>query len=401
MKKILFVINTMGRAGAEMALIEMLSQIEPEEYEVSLFILSGQGELVHDLPAHVRLMNEYVDDTSVLSKEGTNRLIRNLIRNSLRSGALFYRIPYLVKNACIMLAKGTLSLNKLTRRLLADSARRFPEEYDLAVAYLEGGASFYVDAYVKAKKKAAFIHVDYNQAGYNRSLDAQIYPHFDRIFTVSEEVRQSFLTAYPECASKTENFHNMLNAERIREKSKLPGGFSDEYDGFRILTVGRLYAQKAFEISIEAMKLLKEAGIDARWYVLGEGEERQHLEQLIRQYHLEADFLLLGAKDNPYPYFVQTDIYVHASRFEGKSIAIQEAQILGCPMIVSDCSGNREQVENEADGLICELSAESIKEAILRLYGDRSLRERLGKGAAMRPQVSKEERKKLYAVMQD
>jgi glycosyltransferase involved in cell wall biosynthesis len=298
-----------------------------------------------------------------------------------------------------MLGRKNFSLNKLMRRLLADSAARVSGEYDLAVAYLEGGASFYVDEYVAAKKKAAFIHVDYNRAGYNRCLDNDIYLRYDRIFTVSDEVRRAFLQTYPECENRTNIFHNMLNRKRILEKAKLAGGFSDNYDGFRILTVGRLYAQKALEISIEAMRLLKESGIGARWYVLGEGEERKALEKRIRRYHLEEDFLLPGATDNPYPYFAQTDLYVHASRFEGKSIAIQEAQILGCPMIVSDCSGNREQVTHEKDGLLCALSPEGIRDAVMRLYGDTQLRERLGKEAARRSQVSEEELEKFYELL--
>ena len=97
---------------------------------------------------------------------------------------------------------------------------------------------------------------------------------------------------------------------------------------------------------VPAMKLLKDQGIKARWYVLGEGELRNKLQQKIDSLGLKEDFLLLGAKENPYPYYKQCDLYVHATRFEGKSIAIQEAQVLGCTILVSDCSGNREMWTN-------------------------------------------------------
>ena len=50
MKKILFVINTMGRGGAEMALLELLRSMRKREFEVSLYVLTGQGELVQQLP---------------------------------------------------------------------------------------------------------------------------------------------------------------------------------------------------------------------------------------------------------------------------------------------------------------------------------------------------------------
>ena len=147
----------------------------------------------------------------------------------------------------------------------------------------------------------------------------------------------------------------------------MPGGFSDHYDGIRILTVGRLTELKAYPVAIEAMRLLKKANIDARWYVLGEGPEREKLEKQISDAGLEQDFLLLGAVDNPYPYYAQADLYVHATQYEGKSIAIQEAQILGRAVIASDRSGNREQIQSGEDGILCDLTAEAVKDAVIYL----------------------------------
>lgn len=97
---------------------------------------------------------------------------------------------------------------------------------------------------------------------------------------------------------------------------------------------------------------------------------------------LTEDFILYGAVNNPYPFMKQADIYVHASRFEGKSIAIQEAQILGKPMVVSDCSGNREQVCHGRDGLMCGLTPDSLAENIMLLLEDEALRGKLGAAAA-------------------
>ena len=129
--------------------------------------------------------------------------------------------------------------------------------------------------------------------------------------------------------SRTVIFHNLIDRREILRKADLPGGFEDAYDGKRILTVGRLTAQKSYETAIDAMKLLKDQGIKVHWYVLGEGELRQKLQQKIDSLGLTEDFVLLGARENPYPYYRQCDLYVHATRFEGKSIAVQEAQILG------------------------------------------------------------------------
>lgn len=399
MKKLLFVINTLGQAGAETALLSLLNSMDREAYEISLYVLMGQGEMVHRLPEGVTLLNKTYQDASVLSSEG-RKYIRKTVLHALFSKGNFIRLfPYMLKNACRMLQRGGLLADKLLWRALSDSGMQLTQEYDLAVSYLEGGSAYYVADHVKAKKKAAFIHVDYEKAGYTRALDKDCYLKFDRIFTVSDEVRKAFLTAYPELADQTEIFHNVLNRDGILQRATEGQGFSDTYDGLRILSVGRLTTQKAFEISIEAMKLLKDAGEHVRWYVLGEGDQRKKLTEKIAELGLKEDFLLPGARENPYPYMREADIYVHASRFEGKSIAIQEAQILGKPIVVSDCSGNREQVIPDVDGLMCDLTPESLCRSIQRLIRDASYREKLGKAAATKNQDAQSEIQKLLSIL--
>lgn len=381
MKKILFVINTLGQAGAETALAELLCNINPEEYEVSLLVLMEQGEMIRRIPKYVKVLNNRYSELSVLSKEGKKQLNKTVLHHMFAHGSVWKNIPYLFGNLCAMIGKGRIQPDKSLWRIMADGAMRVSDEYDIAVAYLEGGAAYYVDKHVKAKKKVGFIHIDYSQAGYTRKLDKNCYDGFQNIFTVSDEVKKHFLEVYPEYKEKTDIFHNMMNQEKIRRMAKETGGFEDDYKGKRILTVGRLTPQKAYEVSIEAMKLLQQEGHMVRWYVLGEGEMRKSLEQQIARNGLQEEFLLLGAKDNPYPYMAQTDLYVHCTRFEGKSIAIQEAQTLGCAILVSDCNGNREQVEHGVDGWMCNLTPEDIKNAIVTLLQDEKTTERIKQGA--------------------
>lgn len=380
-KRILFVMNTLGRAGAETALLELLNRLEGS-YEIDLYVLMGQGELGSKLPSGVRLLNRHFNGCSVHSAGGRLRMAGTIAKASLCRATVIRLFPYLCRSLWAMLKKRRIQVDKLMWRVLSDGGMRFSEEYDLAVAFLEGGAAYYVADHVRARKKAAFIHIDYEQAGYTRSLDRDCYLQFDALFPVAEEIMEKLLHIYPECADRTHVFHNLVNKDAILEKSVRGEGFTDGYRGTRILTVGRLTGQKAYPVAIEAMKLLKDAGYQARWYVLGEGDERRSLERLIAEYELEEDFILAGAVENPFPYYRQTDLYVHATRFEGKSIAIEEAQILGCPIIASDCTGNREQIIHEQDGILCELSPEAVCDAVLKLLRDESLRERLGKAAA-------------------
>ena len=401
--RILFVINTLGQAGAETALLSLLQTLAREKgearYEISLYVLTGQGEMASRLPADVRLLNKKYREESVLTAKGRKYLKKTVLKAMFTRGTVVKLLPYLVKNTCTMLGKKRLLPDKLLWRVLSDGGMVLPEEYDLAVSYLEGGAAYFVADHVKAAKKAAFIHVDYEKAGYTRALDKDCYLAFDKIFTVSDEVREAFLKAYPELPEKTEVFHNILNKEEIVRRAEEGEGFTDGFTGTRLLSVGRLTAQKAFEVSVDAMKRLKDAGKNVRWYVLGEGDQRKKLQEQIDALRLTEDFILYGAVNNPYPFMKQADIYVHASRFEGKSIAIQEAQILGKPMVVSDCSGNREQVCHGKDGLMCGLTPESLAENIMLLLEDEALRGKLGAAAAKKNADAAEEIQKLLSML--
>lgn len=364
-KKLLFVINTLGCGGAERAMLNLFDALDPKKYEISLFVLTGQGELSHALPKHVRLLNRDYKDVSVLTGEGRKLLIRSVLRAGSKKGLFLRRASYLLKNFWDMRRRGKILPDKLCWRVLSDGAPLIRREYDLAVAYLEGGATYYVAEHVKARKKAAFVHIDYGKAGYTRKLDRDCYQKFDRIFTVSDEVRAHFLEVYPEHEKKVSVFHNLINQERIRQMAEQGSGFDDEFQGYRILTVGRLTQQKRYDIAIQAMALLKEkCSVPVRWYVLGEGELWESLRQQIKDAGVEQEFIFLGVKENPFPYYKNCDLYVHATGFEGKSIAIQEAQTLGKPILATDCSGNREQIVHDVDGRMCPLDPKCVSEEI-------------------------------------
>lgn len=385
-KKILFVINTFSRAGAETALLDLLCKLdeinqkaENPPYELSLFVLMAQGELASRLPQGVRLVNRNYSMESVLEPDGKRHIVKTVMKSLLSGGTGLKLSGYMLRALRQMRRKNRVQYDKLLWRALSDGAQRLDETYDLAIAFLEGGSAYYVADHVKAKKKAAFIHIDYEQAGYTRTLDQDCYLKFDAVFPIGEQVKNQFLKVYPECSARTCIFHNVINVDAIRARSKGGNGFTDQFDGIRILTVGRLTEQKAYPYAVDAMRVLRDQGVKARWYVLGEGPKREELEKQIAQYGLQEDFLLLGATDNPYPYFAQTDIYVHATRFEGKSIAIQEAQVLGCAIVASDI--NWEQIEQGKDGLLCELDAREIAKAIRYLIEHPRERELMGQAA--------------------
>lgn len=370
LKSILFVINTLGIGGAEKALINLFKYMDTNRYEISLYVLTGQGELFNQIPAEINILNKKFFPISVYSKYGRMRLLITVVGAMTKRAALIKRGGYILKNLFDMMKRRGIQKEKVLWKILSDGGQRLEKEYDLAVAYLEGGSAYYVASHVKAKKKAAFIHINYGKAGYSRKLDEECYLNYEHIFAVSEKVKEKFLLAYPECMQNTTIFYNLIDVQNILCRSIEAGGFSDYYDGFRILTVGRLVSQKALDIAVDAMKILKETGKDFRWYVLGDGEMRKSLEEQIRSYGLSEEFILLGTVANPYPFYKQCDLYVHTARYEGKSIAVEEAQVLGCAIVATNYAGVEEQIENGVDGIVCELTAKALAKEILNLADD-------------------------------
>ena len=399
MKKILFVINTLGRGGAENALIQLIKKLDKNEYDISLYVILGQGELIEKVPEHVHVLNESFDASSVLSREGKKMMKKRIFGMFFKNASVFKNFFYIILNWVKMVFKGRVLPDKLLWKTLSDASPVFEEKYDLAVAFLEGASAYYVNKYVNADKKAAFIHVNYVEAGYSRKLDKDVYTGFDRIFTVSGDVRESFISEYPECEDKTKIFENIIDKEYVLKKGEEAGGFEDEFNGKRILTIARLTAQKAIDVSVESMKILSESGENVKWYVLGDGELREKLKSRIEKYDLKDKFILLGVKDNPFTYLKQCDIYVHATRFEGKSMAIREAQIMGKPIIVSDCNSNAELVKDNEDALVCKLDPADLSDKIKTLLHDENLCKTIGANAEKKFTESNESIEELLSLI--
>ena len=234
-KKILFVTNTMGRAGAEKCLQALLELLDPEKYDLSVYSIINRGELYDDMPDYVHILNQNPCNKSVLDRAGLAAIARQILWSLVKKCGFITYIPYFFSVLFHQLRIRRLDFSKLFWMLLARNAKRFDEEYDLAVAFIEGAATYYVSRYVKAKKKATYVHIDYLAAGYSPNLDRKYYDRFDRVFCVSDTVRKVFLTAYPDYESKTFFFHNMVPRDRILRLAKEGKGFTDDFDGLRAL----------------------------------------------------------------------------------------------------------------------------------------------------------------------
>ena len=397
-KKILFVTNTMGRAGAEKCLQALLELLDPEKYDMSVYSIINRGELYSDMPEYVHILNKNPCTKSVLDNAGLAAIGRQILWSLLKKFSFITYIPYFFRVLFHQIKSKHLDFSKLFWMLLARNAKLFNEEYDLAVAFIEGAATYYVADYVKAKKKATYVHIDYLAAGYSPKLDRKYYDKFDRVFCVSDTVRKVFLKAYPDYSQKTFFFHNMVPRERIIRLSKEGQGFTDGFDGLRILTVGRLHYQKAYDLAIPALAELRRRGHNVRWYVIGEGAEEDNLRALIRQNGVEDSFILLGTTPNPYPYIANCDIYSQASRFEGWCIALAESLVLARPVLASRCAGNEEQVTDGETGVLIDLSTENIVEGMEKLITSPELRKKFTRNLSGVALDFKKDLEMLYAL---
>ena len=149
-----------------------------------------------------------------------------------------------------------------------------------------------------------------------------------------------------------------------------------------ILAVGRLHRQKNFEMLIEAFSKSK-VSKSAKLLILGEGEERENLERLIKRRELFDKVFLMGKVDNVKDFYKQAKIFVLSSRFEGFPNALCEALGFGVPSVSTDCpTGPNELISSGVNGLLVPNEDENaLKEAIERLYFDEKLQDDFKKEA--------------------
>jgi len=131
-------------------------------------------------------------------------------------------------------------------------------------------------------------------------------------------------------------------------------------------------------LGIKAFSLLQNVvRTKLRWYIIGSGADKELIEQQIIEYKLEDNIILLGVQENPYIWMKYCDFYFQPSRFEGKSIAIDEALILQKPILVTNFSTVNDQIQHLVTGYIVNLNAEEIAEGIINMTEDKELRANL------------------------
>lgn len=254
-----------------------------------------------------------------------------------------------------------------------------PKHYDIAVGFRQSPVSYWL-----AKNKCdadlsvGFWHTDADFENTSQLEECLNYP--DRICCVSDAITEQMKNKYPELCEKFCTVYNLFDTKTIQMNAS---EYNAEFDPdlFNIVTVGRLSLPKKITLIPEISDYIKKKGFRFKWYIVGDGEERSTIEREIALYNVSDCVILLGAKDNPFPYMKQADLFVLTSAWESYGMVVTEALILGTPVVAGDYPALHEILDDGVTGIIAENNAKGITEAIEKVISDEKLYSQLKIGA--------------------
>lgn len=407
--RIFIAIHYLELGGAETSLIGLLHAFDPEKVDVDLFVYSHQGELMKAIPSHVNLLPEnktwsmFEKPLKEVLKAGQLRLFLARMKAKRQMKAYVKRVQPSDGSAIFGF------LGKEVSKVIPDIN---PDvEYDLAISYLH--PHDFVLNHVRAKKKLCWIHTDYSTIDVNTELELPVWGAYDHIVSISPDCTKSFLLKFPSLKDKILEMENILPVGLIKERAneslidtnyhklstntstQLCTGLSinssfentdEEQKGkffnsqildkkeIILLSVGRICEAKNYDNIPFMMAELKKlsSSLSFKWYIVGPGNHDE-IDALSKELGVDDVVTFLGPSSNPYPYIKACDIYVHPSRYEGKSIVVREAQILCKPVIITNYPTAKSQINDGVDGVICELDNQKIAEAIYQLANDNKM----------------------------
>lgn len=392
-KNILFIIPSLGAGGGEKSLINLLLQFDFNKYNVDLFLLNHNGLFMDFIPKEVNVIN-IPEDVKVFNKNLKESLIESLSNGKIKLA--YSRLMFCIKNRINTVGKG----EQYAWKYLRNAIGKLDKRYDAAIGYLEKTSNYICVDCVQADKKIGWIHNDYRKLDLDKEFDKKYFKKLNYLITVSEECESILKSEFPEEKNKIKLIYNIVSKKAIETlaQEKLD---EDEMpkDKINILSIGRLHEQKGFDMAIEACKILIDKGYTVCWSIIGEGVEREKLELLIEKNNLKESFKLLGLKSNPYKYIKACDIYAQPSRYEGKSVAIDEVKILCKPIVVTNFSTVYDQIENNVTGIISKMNSNGICNGIEELLINHKLKNKIVMNLNSLQLGNEDEIKKIYELL--
>lgn len=333
MKKILFIIPTLGHGGAEKVLVNLVNNMDRSKFDISVQVLFKGGVNEQFLKSDIKFKYYY--------------------KKQFRGNS---------KYLCLF------SPEKLYKKFIK-------EKYDIIVSYLEGPTARIVSGCNNPNTKlVSWIHckMDTPESGYvgfrNFEEAKKCYNKFDNTVCVSKWVMDYFSKTF-EFQKPIQVLYNTIETDKILEKSVEPvDDIKFDDDCVNICSVGKLTALKGFDRLLNIHKKLLYDGVKNKVYLFGIGEEEGSLKKAAQNLGVENTFQMVGYRTNPYKYVKNCDLYVCSSHSEGFSTSVTESLIVGTPVVATLCSGMTELLgENNEYGIVIENNEDALYEGIKKI----------------------------------
>ncbi len=389
-KKILIVFTgEMELGGIERSLLGLLDAIDYDHYEVDLFLYGHHGVLFPLLNPNVNLLPE-VKELAYL---------RESFGAKVKHGC-FYAAALRLGDAILSHFKPInhdLTWAKIVRRCVP----KLTKHYDMALGFF---LPFdYLMEKVEADLKIGWIHTDYSVEKTDLAHLFHNYSCMDKIAAVSTKCKDTFSTLFPQLADRVIVIENILTKSFLMQQANLP--FHDvlfhrtSSEEFLLLSIGRYCTAKNFDNVPDICRRLIQSGCKVRWYLIGFGGDEALICRKISEAGMAGKVILLGRKENPYPYLKACDLYVQPSRYEGKCVAVREAQTLCKPVVITDYLTAASQLEDGVDGVIVPMDNEGCAQGIAALLQDQVRMKQLSENCRQRDYTNADEVQKLYQFM--
>lgn len=356
-KSILFHYSIFNIGGAEKSVLRLTKLLSDKGWKVTLVLTTGGGNLEGQIDSRVKvyhLRSASAGDKFKRAKGLTKlRFISDLMLY------IFYWLEGMFK-----------SISFLFRT------------YDAAAISLHGLSPKFVCKYVRAKKRFHWIRNDLSVCDTDEKAGKNIRQYLDCIdyyICVSQTALDSLQRLFPETRKKSVVIPNVIEAGQMLASAEYQKNIFSHYgNDLKVITVCRLSDKaKGLLRMVSVHRRLLDEGIDFMWFVVGDGPDREMMQTAIDKAGLSSKMILLGSKENPFPYFKTADISATLSYYEGLCGAVNEAKVIGKPVLATQFSGINEQIVNEESGLIVANDENAIYDGLKRLLTDHVLRKKL------------------------
>lgn len=398
MKKILIVSHGMELGGAERALLGLLENIDTNTYDVDLFLMRHTGELMDQIPGNINLLPE-IKAYAALAVPMKTVLKRGQI--SVLLGRMHAKIKARQRVKQLGIQGDNAVELEYSHKYTAWSMPTISEkQYDLVVSFLT--PHYFAAQKTTAKQKIAWIHTDYSTVQIDVESELAMWNQFNWIASISDDVTESFLKTFPTLKSKmilVENIMPTRHIQALTRQESVEKEMADK-EGIKLLSIGRFCTAKNFDSVPEICKLIREQGLNVTWYLIGYGGDEALIRQKIQEHGMEDHVIVLGKKSNPYPYIKTCDVYIQPSRYEGKCVAVREAQMLGKPVIITNYATSASQLEDGVDGVIVPMDNEGCAQGIADVLRNPQLLKALMENCNQRDYSNAREVGKVYEIIE-